>query len=47
MATGGSFLALSPGAVNQDIAALPFRRIQRPCYPFDADMEWTPNAQLY
>ena len=47
MATGGSFLALSPGAVNQDIIALPFQRIQRPCYPFDADMEWTPNAQLY
>lgn len=46
MATGGSFLALSPGAVNQDIAALPFQRIQRPCYPFDPDMRWTPNAQL-
>ena len=46
MATGGSYLALSPGAVNQDITSLPFQRIQRPCYPFDADMDWAPNAQL-
>ena len=46
MATGGAYLALSPGAVNQDITALPFQRIQRPCYPFDADMQWTPDAQI-
>ena len=42
-----SYLALSPGAVNQDIASLPFQRIKRPCYPFDADMDWTPTAQVY
>lgn len=42
-----SFLALSPGAVNQDITALPFKRITRPCYPFDPDMEWTPQVQLF
>ena len=40
-------LALSPGAVNQDIASLPYRRIRRPCYPFDLDMDWTPLAQLF
>ncbi len=42
-----AYLALSPGAVNQDIAALPFQRIQRPCYPFDPDMEWSPRAQFF
>lgn len=31
-------LALTPGAVNQDIPNLTFRNIQRPMYPFDADM---------
>lgn len=31
-------LALTPGAVNQDIPNLEFKRIQRPMYPFDADM---------
>lgn len=43
----GSYLALSPGAVNQDIASLPFRRISRPCYPIDPDMEWTPQVRLF
>ncbi len=32
-------LALTPGAVNQDITNLDFKRIQRPMYPFDADMD--------
>lgn len=31
-------LALTPGAVNQDIPNLEYTRIQRPMYPFDADM---------
>ena len=43
----GSYLALSPGTVNQDITALPFKRITRPCYPFDPDVEWTPQVQLF
>jgi microcystin degradation protein MlrC len=42
-----AYLALSPGAVNQDIVRLPYKRIQHPCYPFDADMTWTPQAQIY
>lgn len=42
-----AYLALSPGAVYQDIASLPFRRITRPCFPFDPDMEWTPQVQLF
>ena len=42
-----NYLALSPGAVNQDLLALRFERISRPCYPFDAEMEWAPVAQLF
>ncbi len=42
-----AWLALSPGAVNQNIVSLPFKRIQRPCYPFDPDMRWKPQAQLF
>ena len=40
---GKSLLALSPGAVNQEITSLPFSRIQRPMFPFDPDMRWTPK----
>jgi microcystin degradation protein MlrC len=38
-----ALLALSPGAVNQDIVSLPFQRVKRPMYPLDADMEWSPE----
>ena len=41
-----AYLALSPGAANQDITALTFERIQRPCYPFDPDMEWEPIVEI-
>ena len=37
-----ALLALSPGAVNQDIARLPFRRVMRPIYPLDPEMAWEP-----
>jgi len=36
-----ALLALSPGAVDQAIERLPFKRIQRPIYPLDPDMEWS------
>ncbi len=36
-----AFIALSPGAVDQAIARLPFQRIQRPIYPLDRDMDWS------
>ncbi len=32
-----ALLALSPGAVNQDIENLPYKRIQRPMFPMDRD----------
>ncbi|MGN6696748.1 MAG: MlrC C-terminal domain-containing protein, partial [Thermomicrobiales bacterium] len=34
----GALLALTPGAVNQDIPSLPYRRVSRPMYPLDPDM---------
>jgi microcystin degradation protein MlrC len=33
-----TLLALSPGAVNQDIVRLPFRRVRRPLFPLDSEM---------
>jgi microcystin degradation protein MlrC len=33
-----AFLALTPGAVNQDIPSLTFRNVQRPIFPLDPDM---------
>lgn len=36
-----AIMALSPGAVDAVIEELPFKRIQRPMYPFDPDMHWT------
>ena len=37
-----SFLALSPGAVNQNIVALNHRHIRRPMFPMDPAMTWEP-----
>ena len=41
------YLALSPGAVNLDFDALDFRRVRRPLFPLDAEMGWTPEAELF
>ena len=37
-----ALLAVTPGAVRQDLQCLPYRRIRRPMYPLDADMQWQP-----
>jgi microcystin degradation protein MlrC len=37
-----TLLALSPGAVDQAIERLPFKRVHRPVYPLDPDMPWQP-----
>ena len=37
-----AIMALSPGAVHALPETLPFHRIQRPMYPFDRDMVWSP-----
>ncbi len=34
-----ALLALTPGAVNQDIPGLTYRRVERPVYPLDPDFE--------
>ena len=33
-----AFMALTPGAVNQDIPSLPYQRVKRPIFPLDPDM---------
>lgn len=42
-AAAKALLALSPGAVDQAIERLPFKRIMRPIYPLDKDMTWSPE----
>lgn len=42
-----ALLALSPGAVDQAIERIPFQRIQRPKYPLDKEMTWTPEPVLF
>ncbi|MEM7114395.1 MAG: MlrC C-terminal domain-containing protein, partial [Chloroflexota bacterium] len=37
-----ALLALSPGAVNQDIPSLTYKRVKRPIYPLDPEMVWAP-----
>ncbi len=37
-----AILALSPGAIDPDVANLPYQRIQRPKYPLDPEMTWEP-----
>ncbi len=43
-AAAKALLALSPGAVDQAIERLPFKRITRPIYPLDKDFAWSPKA---
>jgi len=35
-----SLLALTPGVVNQEITSLPYRRLNRPIFPLDPEMDW-------
>ena len=41
---GDWMMALTRGGVDQDLLALPYKRINRPMFPFDNDME-TPNLK--
>ena len=41
-----SVMALSDGAINQDILHLPANRLRRPTYPFVEDLTYTPRAIL-
>ena len=40
-----NIMALSPGAVDQDITRLPRLRKSRPVYPFDPDCSWQPASR--
>jgi microcystin degradation protein MlrC len=39
-----SLMALSDGAINQDIVHLPRNRFRRPTYPFMADLMYAPKV---
>jgi microcystin degradation protein MlrC len=39
-----SLMALSDGAINQDIVHLPANRYRKPSYPFVADLKFTPQV---
>jgi microcystin degradation protein MlrC len=39
-----SLMALSDGAINQDIIHLPKNRLRKPAYPFVEDLTYTPRA---
>ncbi len=43
-AANGWLMALTPGAVNQDIVNVSYKHLQRPLYPFDDDFE--PNLTV-
>ena len=40
-----ALMALSPGAADQDLERLPYRRIVRPMYPLDREFNWSPESQ--
>jgi microcystin degradation protein MlrC len=39
-----NLMALTDGAINQDIPLLPNRRRRQPCYPFQQDFAFSPKA---
>jgi microcystin degradation protein MlrC len=39
-----SLMALSDGAINQDIMHLPTSKLRKPTYPFVEDLTYTPRA---
>ena len=41
-AAASSCIALTPGAICQNLPSMPFKAIRRPIYPLDPDMEWQP-----
>ena len=41
---GGTFLALSPGAVDQHVERLNYERVRRPLYPLERSFSWEPRA---
>lgn len=42
-----ALMALTPGAVNEDIPSLRYRRVPRPVFPLDPEMEWEPEIRVF
>jgi microcystin degradation protein MlrC len=42
-AAAGAIMALSPGSTDLRLEQLPYRRIPRPVFPLDPQMEWQPD----
>ena len=40
-------LALTPGAVNQDIPSLRYEHVPRPIFPLDSGMSWQPEVKIF
>lgn len=38
-----AIMALSPGTTSLNLAGLPYRRLPRPIFPLDGDLEWQPS----
>jgi microcystin degradation protein MlrC len=38
-----AIMATSRGCSNEILETIPYRRIKRPMYPIDPDMEWAPT----
>jgi microcystin degradation protein MlrC len=37
-----AIMAISPGSTNLNVEELPYRKLQRPIFPLDGDLEWEP-----
>ena len=37
-------LTLSPGYADMDLGRLPFKHVNRPMYPLEQDINWTPTV---
>jgi microcystin degradation protein MlrC len=42
-----AYLALTPGAVDQDIVRLGYRAVRRPIFPLDPEMVWHPEPVVF
>jgi hypothetical protein len=42
-----ALLALTRGAVDQDIPSLVYGRVRRPFYPVDEGFDWEPLARVF
>eukprot|EP00668_Euglena_longa_P030326 GGOE01037789.1.p1 GENE.GGOE01037789.1~~GGOE01037789.1.p1 ORF type:complete len:390 (-),score=92.19 GGOE01037789.1:229-1398(-) len=44
---GLALLALTPGAVHQDVATLSYRKVSRPMFPLETEFDFSPDVQLF